>query len=125
MSVCFQCGQRGHKRPDCPNNSARIEIPAGDFFPKLEGKIEKVPSSMLVDTGAEKTMVSAELVQPEQYLGKTIPLRGFDGRKMHAPIAKVWIKVGEYGIPAEVAVVNNVLEMVYLGVDLGITKYFF
>ena len=46
---------------------------------------------MLVDTGTEKIVVSAELVQPEQYLGKTIPLTGFDGRKMHAPIAKLWI----------------------------------
>ena len=42
---------------------------------------------------------------------------------MPAPIAKVWIKVGEYGISAEVAVISNVPEMVYLGVDLGITKY--
>ena len=30
---------------------------------------------------------------------------------------------GEYGIPAEVAVVSNVPEMVYLGRDLGIPKY--
>ena len=72
----------------------------------MAGKIGKV-------TGAEKTLVSAELVQPEQYLGKTIPLIGFDGGKMHAPIAKVWIKVGQYGIPAEVAVVSNASEMVY------------
>ena len=43
---------------------------------------------------------------------------------MLAPIAKVWIKVGEYGISAEVAVISNATEMVYLGVDLGITKYF-
>ncbi len=50
---------------------------------------------------------------------------GFDGRNIHAPIAKVWIKVGEYEIPAEVAVVSNAPEMVYLGVDLGITKYLF
>ena len=67
--------------------------------------------------------LSAELVQPEQYLGKTIPLIGFDGRKIHAPITKVWVKVGEYGIPAEVAVVSNAPDMVYVGVDLGITKY--
>ena len=68
-------------------------------------------------------MVSAELVYPEQYPGKTIPLLGFDGRRLHAPIAKVWIKVVEYGIPGDVAVVSNAPEMVYLGVDLGITKY--
>ena len=92
---------------ECPNKIARIQIPTGGSCPRVEGKIGKVPCSMLVDTGAEKTMVSAELVQPERYLGKTI----------HAPIAKVWIKVGEYGIPAEVAVVSNAPEMVYLGVD--------
>ena len=102
---------------ECPNKIARIQIPTGGSCPRVEGKIGKVPCSMLVDTGAEKTMVSAELVQPERYLGKTIPLTGFNGRKMHAPIAKVWIKVGEYGIPAEVAVVSNAPEMVYLGVD--------
>ena len=123
VPVCFQCGQRGHKRPNCPDKIARIQIPTGGSCPRVEGKIGKVPCSMLVDTGAEKTVVSAELVQPEQYLGKTIPLIGFDGGKMHAPIAKVWIKVGEYGISAEVAVISNAPEMVYLGVDLGITKY--
>ena len=123
VPVCFQCGQRGHKRPDCSNKIARIQIPTGGSCPRVEGKIGRVPCSMLVDTGAEKTVVSAELVQPEQYLGKTIPLTGFDGRKMHAPIAKVWIKVGEYGISAEVAVISNAPEIVYLDVDLGITKY--
>ena len=42
---------------------------------------------------------------------------------MHAPIAKVWIKVGEYGISAEVVVISNAPEMMCLGIDLGITKY--
>ena len=31
--------------------------------------------------------------------------------------------MGEYRIPAEVAVLSNAPEMVYLGVHLGITKY--
>ena len=31
--------------------------------------------------------------------------------------------MGEYGISAEVAVISNAPEMMYLGVDLGITKY--
>ena len=39
---------------------------------------------------------------------------------MHAPIAKVWIKVGEY---QGGGCCSNAPEMVYLGVDLGITKY--
>ena len=114
MPVYFQCGQRGHKRPVCPNKIASIQIPTGGSCPRVEGKIGKVLCSMLVDTGTEKTVVSAELVQPEQYLGKTIPLIGFDGRKMHATIAKVWIMVEEYGISAEVAVISNAPEMMYL-----------
>ena len=102
----------GIKGPTAEPRYSRIQIPTGGSCPRVEGKIGKVPCSMLIDTGAEKTVVSAELVQPEQYLGETIPLTGFDGRKVHAPIAKVWIKVGEYGISAEVvAVVSNAPEM--------------
>ena len=83
----FNVGREGIKG-DCPNKITRIQISTGGFCPRVEGKIGKVPCSMLVDTSAEKTMVSVELVQPEQYLGKTISLIVFDGRKMHAPIAK-------------------------------------
>ena len=57
MPVCFQCGQGGHKRPNCPNKIARIHILTGDSCPRVEGKIGKVPCSLLVDTGAEKTVV--------------------------------------------------------------------
>ena len=89
VPVCFQCGQRGHKRPNCHNKIARIQIPTGGSCPRVEEKIVKVHCSTLVDTVAEKTVVSAELVQPEQYLGKTISLTGFDSRKMHALFAKV------------------------------------
>ena len=63
VPVCFQCGKRGHKRPDCPNKIAKIQIPTGSSYPRVEGKVGKVPCSMLVDTGSEESLVSAELVQ--------------------------------------------------------------
>ena len=84
----FNMGREGIKSR-LPNKIARILILTGGSCPRVEGKIWKVPCSVLVNTGAEKIVVSSELVQPEQYLGKTIPLICFDGRKMHAPIVKV------------------------------------
>ena len=57
VPVCFQSRQRGHKRIDCPNKIARIQILTGGSCPRVEGKIGKVPCSILVDTGAEKTVV--------------------------------------------------------------------
>ena len=48
------------ERPDCPNKRARIQIPTCGSYPRVERKIGKVSCSMLVDTGAEKTVVSAD-----------------------------------------------------------------
>ena len=87
VPTCFGCGKKGHKRPDCPlkqkvgwvNNSgdesevARRKKPsersesviAAIRQPGLyvEGRIGQRACSMHIDTGADRTVVDANLVE--------------------------------------------------------------
>lgn len=51
---------------------------------------------MLIDTGAERTIVAAKLVKPNDYLNKEIALTRYDGRVTCRPLAKLWLEFGEY-----------------------------
>ena len=86
------------KVPDYHNRMFRINTLAGGVCPKVEGRIGKSPWSMLIDTGAAISVVSARLVSPEQYLRKKITLTLSDGSWIQAQVAKIWINGGEFRI---------------------------
>ena len=78
---------------------------------------------MTIDTGAQKTVVKADLVQPEEYTGESMKLLGFDGGAVTVPLAKVWLHIGEYAIQHDVAVCKDPPEQALLGLDIGILDY--
>ena len=74
---------------------------------------------MLLDSGANVTVVAARLVEPEQYLPETIQMTGVYGIQVSHPKAKIWLHVGSFSIPHSVAVVKDLSDDVILGLDLG------
>ena len=93
--TCYSCGKKGHKRPDCPL-VRRVLSPDRQVSLKVEGRVDEHECQMTIDTGAQKTVVNADLVKSEEYTGNSIRLLGFNGGAVTAPLAKVWLHIGDY-----------------------------
>ena len=76
---------------------------------------------MTIDTGAQLTVVKAGLVESKDYTGENIRLLDFRGQASEVPLANVWIHAGEYSFKQQVAVCEDPIQDVLLGLDIGIT----
>ena len=117
--ICFICQEEGHKAPQCPKKMVKEE-------PKSEGartrplnrlKVSKKPETelpgkvnesevvVLLDSGANISVIPKHLVFPEQYTGETIWVRPFKAKETIAcPMAKVPFVMGGMQWEEEVAV---------------------
>ena len=82
---------------------------------KFEGKIGKYKAQMLLDSGADS---SARLVEESEYLGKYVEATGLGG-SLRVPLAKVWLSVENYKIPMVALVVEQKIDDVLIGRDIG------
>ena len=114
--TCFECGKIGHKRPQCPSKVALVIADGGQEDLYVEG-------NMKIYCGAQITMVDSSLVNPLQYVGEHVLIKGYRKAPEKVPLAKVWLEVGEYSMQREAAVMNDATEPVLLGMDLGILQY--
>ena len=78
---------------------------------------------MTIDTGAQKTVVSADLVELDEYTGESIRLLGFNGEAVNVPLAMVWLHFGDYVFQHAVAVCKDSPEQALLGLDIGKLDY--
>ena len=61
--TCYGCGEVGHIRPNCPNKVRRVKSPEGDHVMEIDGWLAgSVVQGLRVDTGADRTIVSAECI---------------------------------------------------------------
>lgn len=67
VPTCFSCGKKGHKRPECPNQVARVVSPVGHPSLRVEGCIGDHECQMTIDRCPAKTVVKAHLVKPGEY----------------------------------------------------------
>lgn len=89
---CFECGEAGHIASRCPTrvNLVLSQVRKRDDTFVISGKLAgKEYNDLLVDTGADMTVVKAETVPETAYTGKTITARGFGGGITHCNTARM------------------------------------
>ena len=124
MPVCYGCGAKGHKRSECPDKSdktnARVGKNSRSKARKLQGRVGTNSCSMSLDSGADHTVVRADLITEGDYTGRSSRVGDYYGCWRDVPMAKVWIEIGkEYKFKHEVLVVpRDCPHEVLLGNDL-------
>ena len=120
-SRCFKCNQYGHFAAECHGEKKerfkpRLEtINMTDLLtPRQEidlvttevnrctldaGTVNDQPvERVLLETGAERTLVDSKLIQDEDRSGEVIHVRAFNGTISALPLAKVRIEVRNCGM---------------------------
>ena len=116
--TCYGCGEPGHIRPNCPNRVRRVGSPVSD--PLMDWLAGSAIKGLKVDTGADRSVVSAEYVPKSAYLKKTVILDSWQGKQFSKHrVAKLLVKVGEVEVAAEFAVADVLDCPALLGNDLG------
>ena len=117
--TCFTCGEEGHKSPQCPRNLKVEKAGNKGAQPKpikrvwknqtggtqLEGVVNGHAAHVLLDSGADISVVPEDMVSNEQ-LGKgTVAVRPFGAtNSMVLPLAEVEFAIGDLKWSEEVAV---------------------
>ena len=117
--ICYTCGVEGHKSPQCPKNM-RVEKAGGkEARPKpikriwespsgcaqLEGVVNGQADHVLLDSGADISVVPEVMVHPSQLSGGSVAVRPFGATvPMILPVADIPFRVGELEWRERVAV---------------------
>ena len=112
--TCFTCGKKGHKSPECPTKrkptvaSRAVHTVghqhAGD---KLNGKVGSKDCTVIIDSGAEKSIMSEDLVPEKDLMGRSITLSDFDDDNVRTyPLAKVWFHIDSHSFQLEVVLAS-------------------
>ncbi len=72
----------------------------------MNGCVNGIQTSFLLDTGADITIINKNLVHGEQLTGELITFNGFGGEEFTFPTAVLEIQVGDLYIPVLAAVVD-------------------
>ena len=121
VPTCHGCGVKGHKRPECPNRIGSIRK-FGHFKGRvLQGTVGGNPCTMTLDSGADHTVVRADLITESNYTGRSCRVGDYYGYWRDVPTAEVCISIGkEYKFRHEVLVVpRDCPHEVLLGNDLS------
>ena len=117
--TCYGCGEKGHKRPDCPKRVRRVRSPQPKHAFMVQGKIGEIEcKKMVLDSGSDTTIINYKLITDDQLTGDMVTVHTVDDRPIHFPLARVCLYVGDYSIEHVVAVSHTIKDYALLGVDL-------
>ena len=74
---------------------------------------------MLLDSGADITVVDSKFVNTKQYTKSHITVTGIHGESQSRELEEVWVHVDDLSLQLKVAVVENLNEQVILDRDIG------
>ena len=130
---CFSCGRWGHLSYTCPNQKAPGKGESKALFAEAcdnvawnedsikylrRGTVDGRPVQMLVDTGSDRTIVSAGVVKRAKMdPSRKVPIQCVHGDVCSYPTAVVKLAVGPWKKETRVAVAPNLPVAVLLGRD--------
>ena len=111
LITCYGCGEKGHKRPDCPKRVRHAFM--------VQGKIRETQCKKMVqDSVSDITIINSKLITDDQLTGETVTVHTVDDRPIHFRLARVCLYVGDYFIDHVVAVSYTIKDDALLGMDL-------
>ena len=116
--VCYNCGEPGHKRPNCPHKVNMVTTFNKVTLLSLEGAIGNHKCMLTLDSGAQITVVNKSLVTEDEYTGESIKLTGIGGYVTIAKLAVVKICTENFSFLQKVAVIPNNCQEVLIGMDV-------
>ena len=75
--------------------------------------------SHVLDNGADRSVVHPSVVEPNEWLGKKIKVKGVHGNVVESPLARVWLHTGDYSICLVVVAIENTQDKVLIGRDIA------
>lgn len=134
LPVCYLCGQEGHTKPRCPQNTVKLTHMC--CVPRQKVKQQSKPQyplkmttveingqdlKALIDTGSTQTLVHKQYVPPYAIRPTdTVPICCVHGDERTYPTADVYIKVEGQMYLLNVGVTDNLQFPVVLGHDLPV-----
>ena len=106
--ICYTCGEEGHKSPQCPKNQRGEKAGNKEAKPKpikriwksqtgcvqLEGIVNGHEAQVLLDSGADISVVPEDMVSKDQLCGENVAVKPFGATTaMLLPLAEI-----EFGI---------------------------
>ena len=124
--TCFNCNEKGHYASRCPRKAllcSSLSTTQADSLQKNRvyhnGTINGIfCKDILVDTGANKTLVRGDLVQPADVTDKSVTIHCAHGDSVSYPLARVKIELGGRQIAVEAAVAGRLPVPALLGWDI-------
>ena len=122
---CFNCNEKGHFASSCPRK-ALLCTPSPTMADTNQrksvyhhGAVNGIYcKDILVDTGANKTLVGGDLISPTDFTGQTIIIRCAHGDTVPYPIANVKICLNGKDISVQAAVADKLPAAALIGWDV-------